>query len=230
MKSYFSEHYAKLNGINIQSEDSFKIWYKNRIEYYDTIFLNINTWVTKGKILEIGSGIGGFLYYLKQKGLEDFIGIDLSTEQIEICKRFVTKKVVEIDAIEFLKNSDNFDYIFAFDLLEHLEKNRIYDFVDLVYNKLNKNGTVIIRTPNMSAPFGLFSRYIDFTHEVGFTEYSIRQLFSNYFPNKTIKLYNSPISKKRIFVLRIISRIIEKLYDFPKREIITRNIYLIAKK
>jgi len=230
MKSYFSNHYAKLNNVKPNDPDSIRNWYQARIEYYDIILENLGIDITKKIILEVGSGIGGFLYYLENKRIENFIGVDNSEEQVNVCKTFSSENVMLDNALDFLNNSKSFDLIFAFDFIEHLSKLQIYEFLNKSYSKLNHNGLLILRTPNMSAPFSLFSRYIDFTHEVGFTEFSLIQIVSEYFKYSNVKVFNEKMSIKKKILLKTINYFIEFIYSFPKRKILSTNIYLVAKK
>lgn len=230
MKSYFSKHYARLNNINTFDESSIKSWYQFRILEFDHILKNIELNLKDGKILEVGCGIGGFLFYLEKRGINDFIGIDISEEQLSICKKYSTQNVILGDAINYLQRSTTYDFIFAFDLIEHLEKKSINEFIELCFDKLNNGGVLVIRTPNMSSPVSIFNRYIDFTHEIGFTEFSLLQVVSQFFEEGKILLFNDSISKKRLALQKIISKLIEKIYLLPRREITTSNIYLKAIK
>lgn len=129
------------------------------------------------KILDIGCGTGHFLYYLNKKGYNNFLGIDLSSQQIEFCKNHISPHVIQADAIEFLKNKEKeYKIIIAHDFLEHIQKDQTLSFLNLVYHALKTKGTLILRVPNMSNPFSLDSRYRDFTHEIGFTEDSLYQI------------------------------------------------------
>ena len=116
-----------------------------------------------------------------------------------------------------------------FDLIEHLAKDKIIRFVELLYKTLNVNGQILLRTPNMGSLFGLRSRYIDFTHEVGFTEESIKQVFNQSEFSK-VGVHNSYIGKKRLFIVKCYQRILENLYNVKLSKIITQDLILVAWK
>lgn len=63
-------------------------------------------------------------------------------------------------------------------VLEHIPKKVIVKALELVHKSLRKGGIFIVKVPNMANPFGLYSRYIDITHETGFTEYSLYEVLN----------------------------------------------------
>ncbi len=230
MKDYFSKHYALINNIDLNSEDSILGWYKLSFDYYDKYLRRYLKLSDDIKILELGCGIGGLLYFLKKSGYENFLGVDISVEQLSICQKYVTTKVVNEDVLSFLKNHDRkYDLIVLLDLIEHLGKDKINQFIELLYKTLNVNGRILLRTPNMGSLFGLRSRYIDFTHEVGFTEESIKQVFRQMaFSN--VEVFNTYIGNKRLLAIKLYQRLLEKLYNIKSSNIVTQDLILIATK
>ena len=230
MKNYFSKHYAILNNIDLNSEDSILDWYKLSFDYYDKFLKPHLKLSDDKKILELGCGIGGLLYFLKKSGCENYLGVDISEEQLSICQKYVTTKVVNEDVLNFLKKHEHkYDLIVLLDLIEHLGKDKILQFIELLYKTLNVNGRILLRTPNMGSLFGLRSRYIDFTHEVGFTEESVKQVFCQMaFSN--IEVYNTYIGSKRLLAIKLYQRLLEKLYNIKLSNIVTQDLILIATK
>ncbi len=129
------------------------------------------------KILDIGCGMGHFLYYLKTRGYMNFSGIDIGKTQVDFCKKHFTKNVELANAIDYLKCQENeYDVIIMNDIIEHIVKDEVIHLLKLVKKSLNKNGVILIKTLNMGNPFGLNLRYSDFTHETGYTEQSLFQI------------------------------------------------------
>ncbi len=185
-------------------------------------------------ILDVGSGAGHFLYFLKKKGFFDFYGIDLSQQQVDFCKEKVSERVECADAFDFLKDKENtYDFITSHDVLEHMQKDKVVPFLKLLHASLKPQGQLFLRVPNMGNPLALRLRYVDFTHNVGFTEKSLRQVlwlggFRNIqmLPWKLTGFMNRVVSGAIFFCLR-------KLMWYQgmvASQILTPNLICVAKK
>lgn len=151
--------------------------FENTAIGYDYVYGKLLPADKMAKILDIGCGAGHFLFYLDKKGYKNYKGIDISSDQVEFVKANITEKVEVADAFDFLeKAKEEYDVIVGNDFIEHIRKEGLIEVMDLIYVALKPNGMVILKTPNMSAPFASISRYIDITHEIGFTEESLTQL------------------------------------------------------
>jgi len=129
------------------------------------------------KIIDIACGAGHFLYFLQKQGYVNTQGIDLSLEQIENAKKVGVKNLQKADLFEHLpKYKESFDMVIANDIIEHLTKDEVLIFLDLIYSSLLSGGLVLISTPNEQSLFGSAIRYCDFTHEQGFTPGSLSQV------------------------------------------------------
>ncbi len=143
---------------------------------------NFGKYLSKDKntrILEIGFGRGDFLRYLIRNKYTNFLGLEIGPEQYKMVKENISDKVVLVeDTFIFLENhKDQFDAIVFIDVLEHIEKDRIIEFLHLVFGALKKDGLVFCRVPNVANPFASMARYKDFTHTVGFTVQSLSSVF-----------------------------------------------------
>lgn len=84
-------------------------------------------------IIDIGCGQGYFLENLKINGKKAY-GIDLSVEQIKVCK----EKGLNADSIALEEVKEKFDYATAiFDVLNYIPKTALEKFVKDTYNVLN---------------------------------------------------------------------------------------------
>jgi SAM-dependent methyltransferase len=128
-------------------------------------------------LLEIGSGNGAFLLCARELGYRDLAGIDIAPEQVELCRRVGFDQVECADALGYLRGSTRrFGTIVASDVLEHIPKDQVIQVLDEMYAHLRPGGRVILRVPNLSNPLNLRTRYVDFTHESGFTVESLQQV------------------------------------------------------
>ncbi len=129
------------------------------------------------KIIDLGCGTGGFVYWLQQIGYQNSEGIDVSPEQIEATKKLGIKNIRQANLKEFLRDKRNFyDVIFMNSVIEHFTKEEILDVLDIIYQSLKTGGVFVAQTPNAESPFSGRFRYGDFTHEISFTKGSIRQV------------------------------------------------------
>ncbi len=129
------------------------------------------------RILEIGCGSGQFCYFLQQEGYTRFEGVDASPQMLEVCRRMGVANVRQGDALAHLdQHPGEFDAIVANDFIEHLTKPEILAFLARARAALRPGGRLIMKTPNAACIFGARDRYVDFTHEVGFTAESARQV------------------------------------------------------
>jgi 2-polyprenyl-3-methyl-5-hydroxy-6-metoxy-1,4-benzoquinol methylase len=131
-------------------------------------------------ILDIGSGMGHFLYWLKSQGFTGFNGLEIGPEQVKFIKEKVTDRIILVtDTNRFLAGVPNkYALITMFNVIEHLPKPQILETLRLMYQALQPGGRLIITTGNMASATGLFARYMDFTHETGFTETSLKQILT----------------------------------------------------
>ena len=134
------------------------------------------------EILEIGCNKGFLASALRDYYPEANIhGVDLSPNDIDYAKRaFPTIDFSCENAFDVLK-PNSFDLIIAKDVMEHIAKNEQENFVENIYAALKQNGVCIIQVPNMDWLFSNHERYMDFTHEIGYTRESFKDIFRLYF-------------------------------------------------
>jgi 2-polyprenyl-3-methyl-5-hydroxy-6-metoxy-1,4-benzoquinol methylase len=125
------------------------------------------------RILDLGCGMGHFLCFLRTEGYTNYWGIDKSPALVHFSQNNVTKRVSVADVFDYLKGGGVFDVIVANDFVEHIPKSKTLNLLTSIYDSLESDGLLLVKTPNMSNPFGLRFRYIDYTHEQGFTEESL---------------------------------------------------------
>jgi SAM-dependent methyltransferase len=130
-------------------------------------------------ILDVGCGWGHLLLGLWASGFRNLTGVELSKDQFEIARQSLPLEIRlhNANARDFLKlTGGRYGLVTAFDLIEHLSKEEGLDLLRGVFRVLEPGGSVVIRTPNMANILATYTRYMDITHVVGYTEWSLFQL------------------------------------------------------
>ena len=105
---------------------------------YDAYTLLINQ-IQPSSIIDIGCGQGDFLLKFQDSPINTF-GIDLSSEQIKVCK----KKKLNASCIDICKVKENFSCATAmFDVLNYINEEALNSFIKGTYDVLNEDGYFI---------------------------------------------------------------------------------------
>lgn len=159
-------------------------------------FFNANYWPyfkrlnKTAHILELGSSTGHLLGWLHYLGFKSLIGVDTSREAIEIAEQDKLGIIyVHDDAKSFLERGGRYGAIVTRCMVPHLPKNEIIDFIGLMKEALVPGGRLIMEVGNMAAICAPQERYVDFTHEAGFTKESLAQVLRQHFD--TVGVYPS---------------------------------------
>ena len=191
-------------------------------------------------IIDIGCGKGAYLLACKMNGYSNVTGVDLSESNVKFCIEHEIP-CEQKDGYEYLKNAkDSYDVIFFNDVIDHLTKDEVIDMLLVMKEALRNNGIIIVKVTNMANPYtGPAGRYIDFTHEIGFTEISLKQVFdalefSNvmvygakiYIKNNPLFWIASIVEKITSFTLFLLSY----LYGRKSIRIFTKNLICVARK
>lgn len=120
---------------------------KLKIGYYRSNLIKKHIFRDKCKsVLEIGSGIGLIGVYLHRYNDKiEYTGIELDKEAFTK-SQFFKLNTINDDFKVMDKIEGNFDVIMLWEVLEHLQD--LKSFIELSYKKLNKNGKIILSTPN----------------------------------------------------------------------------------
>ncbi len=161
----------------------------------------INSESQRGKILDIGAGVGDFLSVAKKDGWE-IIGVEPSEKAKAIAKN---KGVTFVESLNDLENN-SFDVITMWHVLEHVPdlENQIKDLKRLI----KPSGTIIIAVPNFNSfdakYYGSFWAAYDVPiHLWHFSKTAIKKLFAKenlelqkVLPMKFDSFYVSLLSEK----------------------------------
>lgn len=158
-------------------------------------------------ILEIGCNKGFLTNALKEYYPQaDICGVDLSPNDVAYAKQHFPGIDFSCENAFDVLTKKKFDLIVAKDVMEHISKDEQEKFVKLLYEALKDNGICIIQVPNMDWVFSNHERYMDFTHEIGYTRESFKDIFRLYFgkyvdvkPSSYIWIDDMTITKKILF-------------------------------
>lgn len=166
---------------------------------------------SRASILEIGCN-KGFMAKAVGEFLPDsnIFGIDMSPNDIryaqDTCPAPVDGSIQFscIDFFEFVKTAGEYDVIICKDVMEHIAKDRQWEFVQTIYDTLKDNGIALIQVPNMDWIFSNHERYMDFTHEIGYTRESLYDIFRVVFGKGNIEVLPASYIFKTTFKQKVV--------------------------
>ncbi|MBN2777434.1 MAG: class I SAM-dependent methyltransferase [Bacteroidales bacterium] len=121
---------------------------KSNVEDYYNRIKDIEKWFsTRGKLLELGSAHGDFLYKMTQRGWETY-GIEISVEAVELALMKNNLKIFN-GTFEDFETDKKFDVICMYQTLEHVKDPKYV--IEKAFRLLNKNGILVIEVPNVKA-------------------------------------------------------------------------------
>lgn len=178
---------------------------------------------------------------MHERGYKSIRGIDRSPAQVAQARKLGIECISQGDFSDALKitppNSE--DIVICIDLLEHLTKDDVLKLNDEVFRVLRPGGKYIIHVPNGASPFSGNVVYGDITHQIAFTDISIRQLL-NVSGFKEVNCYedapiaHGPISAFRLLLWKIIRTILVLVFVIEtgsvSTKILTQNFLVVAKK
>jgi len=168
MQEIFEKYIENSFDCNHQANFKFSQFELNYKKYFKKS-VSLNT-------LDIGVGRGEMLSCMKKWG-HNYHGIDISPSTVNFCKKLDLSCELVDDTEFWLNNHQNqFDIITCLDVLEHIPKEHLINFLKVIRNSLNKNGIAIFQVPNLQSPFGYLHHFNDITHVCGFVEHSLNQV------------------------------------------------------
>lgn len=131
----------------------------------------------KRAVLDVGCGDGRFAVFLLAEGFTNVTGVDLTPGLIETARQQVQAEFHCGDAQDFLcTREERYDIIFLLNLIEHIERDKLVDFMTAVQRALRPGGFAVVRCPNMNCLLAAGHLADDLTHRTGLTEQSLGQL------------------------------------------------------
>lgn len=190
------------------------------------------------KVADLGCGPGTLVAWLQTQGCAEVSGVDFSHEQVANAHALGVDNVVQGDIFDFLASNDDFDLLFARDVIEHFDRQMVFDFLAAAHKALRPGGRLILQVPNAQSPYFGRVRYGDFTHELAFTGGSIRQILNAAgFSAVSIHPWRPVGFNLKSRVRAIVWRMLEPFLKFPiiiesgaRETIVTMNLIAVAEK
>ncbi len=129
-------------------------------------------------ILDLGCGHGAIVYFARQAGYQNCVGVDTSAEQVAVAQSLGIEGVTQGDVLATLHAAaaESIELVVTFDVIEHLTKSELLELADEILRVLKAGGAWMIHAPNGASPFFGAVRYGDYTHEQAFTPGGLKQL------------------------------------------------------
>lgn len=140
-------------------------------------------------IVDVGTGHGSLLAWLRTIGFDNVHGVDASPDDVAFANEHLGEAiVVQGDGREYLRRHRGaFDVVIAKAMLEHVPREALLPMVDAMAGALAPGGRLIIDVPNMDWILSGHERYMDLTHEGGFTRESLAVLLSLSFEHVAVR-------------------------------------------
>jgi hypothetical protein len=146
------------NYINFKKWDDFYNYSTQEKIFFNKIFRKID--LNKKIILDVGFGRGHFLKYIEDRGGEAH-GIEYQNNLIEMVNKAGCTKVYKNLNGSKLK----FDIIVFFNVIEHIEFDKIKNFLSTYLAYAKPSATIVMTFPNCQSPAGLINQFGDPTHK-----------------------------------------------------------------
>lgn len=203
--------------------------------YYEHLvrYLMATQFAKDKTILDIGCGVGYGCWILKRFGAKSVKGIDYSKETINYAQKKYRMKDINFevgDAENLLINTEKFDLLVAYELIEHLKNQK--KFLEGVKDNLKEKGILIISTPNKNTYQSNNPFHINELTPHGFE--SLLKLFFKYiyffdqrffFSNFITSIHSN--SDLKLNILNE-SYIVDKITGFIPENKIENSRYLVA--
>lgn len=188
-------------------------------------------------VLEVGCGPGNLLLYLAREGFTKARGIDISPEQAQLAaERGLDVEVA--DVFDFLPRAPKVQLVLAIDFIEHFEKDEVLELLRLFYGVLDRDGWLIIQTPNGQ---GLFPHQVihgDLTHLTILSPSSLRQAlhragFSDVRFKETGPVPKDIVGIGRVIlwqVVKLAANLVRAIETGKTQSIWTENLICVARK
>lgn len=148
------KYYSFDSGYHFDYHDDNHSKFKNKIYCARKYYNLVKMFKTSGRILDVGCSVGFFLDIAKNNGWETY-GIELNADTAKIARERYGLQVFTGTLNEVSCPATFFDVITLWDVIEHVE-NPLHT-MQIINQKLKKDGIVAFETPNINGLFPMLS-------------------------------------------------------------------------
>jgi cyclopropane fatty-acyl-phospholipid synthase-like methyltransferase len=140
-------------------------------------------------ILDYGSG-SGYETKICSEYFQKSYGVDVSEDAVNFSNNNystpnLTYKLLNPNSKPF--EDQSFDYIFSFQVFEHISQNYLPLYIEFIYKMLKKNGVAIITTPNSYNYYRGFSGNVHHVKEYNYDE--LYSFFIEILPDENFNIF-----------------------------------------
>lgn len=200
-------------------------YYSRRWEHIEALkFINV-----KDKVLEVGSGFGSFLSLLRENGVTDISGLELSNLAVDKCVELNLD--VRAKLIEEINTDNKYDAICSFQVLEH-----IYDvrsFLEAAINLLKPGGKLIIGVPNNNPYLHIIDKYHTLNlppHHAGLWSRKSLKKLSNFYNLNVVKIKTEPLNTSYAYFVDFYLKNSKNRFNRTLLKVLNKHLPKITKK
>jgi 2-polyprenyl-3-methyl-5-hydroxy-6-metoxy-1,4-benzoquinol methylase len=132
-------HHLKSSKVNQHLSEEFQVY------VFSEYFKEMEKFKSTGRVLDVGCGIGSFVYAAQIRGWESY-GIDIGPAISVAKKNKLNVSQGNLEDMDFPENY--FDVITMFDVIEHIVD--LDSLIKKIQFNLRDNGLLIVKTPNIN--------------------------------------------------------------------------------
>lgn len=180
------------------------------------------------RITDLGAGYGLFLNACRAQGYTNIEGVERGQAFVEYARReFGINTIRQNDLFAYLEHTpdDSFDVITAFNVIEHVSKERVPSLLALIQRKLARGGVLIMEVPNADSPLGIHTYFSDLTHEFAYS----RKLGATLLKRagfSDVRLHYQTARRNPLIVM--LQALVAKLFGITRDQLFSGNIVFTA--